>query len=103
MIDFLFRVSLLPNKFHRAFHLPSFDIKDLHTVDRLVLGIRHILLVAKKFLGKIYDELARDDWTILIAHTLGILEGFTVAEQLNNLLWFLSGQILLFSGTYLNG
>uniref|UniRef100_A0A914D243 GPI ethanolamine phosphate transferase 3 n=1 Tax=Acrobeloides nanus TaxID=290746 RepID=A0A914D243_9BILA len=73
-------LSLLPKKFHRFFHAPSFDIKDLHTVDNLVLG-------------KIYDEISRDDWSVLIAHTLGVdhcghrygLENFEMTAKLRQM------------------
>lgn len=31
-------LTLFPNRFHRAFDAPSFDVKDLDTVDNVVLG-----------------------------------------------------------------
>ncbi|VDN50814.1 unnamed protein product [Dracunculus medinensis] len=52
-------VSLFPKQFHRKYHLPSFDVYDLHTVDDMILG-------------NIYNELRRSDWTVLIAHFLGV-------------------------------
>uniref|UniRef100_A0A7E4UNJ5 GPI ethanolamine phosphate transferase 3 n=1 Tax=Panagrellus redivivus TaxID=6233 RepID=A0A7E4UNJ5_PANRE len=52
-------LSLLPGRFHREFGAPSFDIKDLHSVDDAVDA-------------KLWDELNRDDWTVLIAHCLGV-------------------------------
>uniref|UniRef100_A0A0N4VFJ6 GPI ethanolamine phosphate transferase 3 n=1 Tax=Enterobius vermicularis TaxID=51028 RepID=A0A0N4VFJ6_ENTVE len=52
-------MSLFPSRFHRSFHLPSFDINDLNGVDNLI--IEHV-----------YDELSRSDWDVLIAHFLGV-------------------------------
>ncbi|VDN03644.1 unnamed protein product [Thelazia callipaeda] len=52
-------VSLYPNHFKRSYHLPSFDVNDLNTVDRMILD-------------NLYHELAKSDWTVLIAHFLGV-------------------------------
>uniref|UniRef100_A0A8C4WWZ3 Phosphatidylinositol glycan anchor biosynthesis, class O n=2 Tax=Eptatretus burgeri TaxID=7764 RepID=A0A8C4WWZ3_EPTBU len=52
-------MNLFPSCFHRAHPFPSFNVKDLHTVDDGI--IRHL-----------YDEVARDDWDIIIAHFLGV-------------------------------
>uniref|UniRef100_A0AC35G7X6 GPI ethanolamine phosphate transferase 3 n=1 Tax=Panagrolaimus sp. PS1159 TaxID=55785 RepID=A0AC35G7X6_9BILA len=52
-------ISLYPRRFNREYPAPSFDIKDLHTVDNVVIS-------------KIYDEISRDDWTLLIGHCLGV-------------------------------
>lgn len=53
-------VSLFPTQFHRRFAFPSFDVKDLHTVDDGVID--HL---APELSGA-------DDWTLLIAHFLGV-------------------------------
>ena len=52
-------LSLYPNVFHRSFPFPSFNVKDLHTVDNGI--IKHIL-----------PEFLRSDWDVLIAHFLGV-------------------------------
>uniref|UniRef100_A0A0N5AMA1 GPI ethanolamine phosphate transferase 3 n=1 Tax=Syphacia muris TaxID=451379 RepID=A0A0N5AMA1_9BILA len=52
-------VSLFPGRFHRSFHVPSFDINDLDGVDNFIVE-------------NLFDELARKDWSILIAHFLGV-------------------------------
>lgn len=52
-------ISLFPVQFFRSYHLPSFDINDLHSVDNLIFD-------------HIYEELARPDWSVLIAHFLGV-------------------------------
>uniref|UniRef100_A0A914XKF3 GPI ethanolamine phosphate transferase 3 n=1 Tax=Plectus sambesii TaxID=2011161 RepID=A0A914XKF3_9BILA len=51
--------ALFPAQFHRQFPFPSFDVKDLHSVDDGVLG-------------HLYDELNKPDWTLLVAHFLGV-------------------------------
>ncbi|CAM9649322.1 unnamed protein product, partial [Phaeothamnion confervicola] len=51
--------SLYPTQFGRSFPFPSFNTRDLHTVDDGVL--RH--------LGA---ELARDDWDVMVVHFLGV-------------------------------
>jgi len=51
--------SLFPNQFLRSYPFPSFNVKDLHTVDNGILD-------------NIYSELQRDDWDVLIAHFLGV-------------------------------
>lgn len=48
---FVLRMSLFPSRFHRSFHLPSFDINDLNGVDNLIIGnsdvvFRHVFLVS---------------------------------------------------------
>ena len=50
---------LFPEQFTRAFPHPSFNVKDLHTVDRGVL--EHL-----------EPEIRRNDWDFLIAHFLGV-------------------------------
>lgn len=51
--------GLFPNVFNRSHPYPSFNVKDLHTVDNGVL--RHLM-----------PELHGGDWDILIAHFLGV-------------------------------
>jgi len=50
---------LFPGHFARSFPYPSFNVKDLHTVDEGVLD--HLL-----------PEMRRDDWSFLVAHFLGV-------------------------------
>ncbi|XP_065146542.1 GPI ethanolamine phosphate transferase 3 [Paramisgurnus dabryanus] len=52
-------VSLFPKKFHRSLPFPSFNVKDLHTVDNGILQ-------------NIYPTMEGDDWDVLIAHFLGV-------------------------------
>ncbi|XP_059139424.1 GPI ethanolamine phosphate transferase 3-like [Physella acuta] len=52
-------LSLFPKQFYKSFEFPSFNIKDLHTVDDGILK-------------NIYSELRRSDWDITIAHFLGV-------------------------------
>uniref|UniRef100_A0AAY4B1M8 GPI ethanolamine phosphate transferase 3, catalytic subunit n=1 Tax=Denticeps clupeoides TaxID=299321 RepID=A0AAY4B1M8_9TELE len=51
--------NLFPKKFHRSLPFPSFNVKDLHTVDDGILQ-------------NIYPTLKGDDWDVLIAHFLGV-------------------------------
>ncbi|RVE65600.1 hypothetical protein OJAV_G00117970 [Oryzias javanicus] len=51
--------SLFPKKFHRSLPFPSFNVKDLHTVDNGIL--RHL-----------YTTMMGDDWDVLVAHFLGV-------------------------------
>ncbi|KAK7896403.1 hypothetical protein WMY93_021728 [Mugilogobius chulae] len=51
--------SLYPKRFHRSLPFPSFNVKDLHTVDDGIL--QHI-----------YSTLEGDDWDVLVAHFLGV-------------------------------
>ncbi|XP_041825185.1 GPI ethanolamine phosphate transferase 3 [Melanotaenia boesemani] len=51
--------SLFPKKFHRSLPFPSFNVKDLHTVDNGIL--QHL-----------YTTMVDDDWDILVAHFLGV-------------------------------
>nr|XP_061837060.1 GPI ethanolamine phosphate transferase 3 [Nerophis lumbriciformis] len=51
--------SLFPKKFHRSLPFPSFNVKDLHTVDNGIL--QHF-----------YTTMVGDDWDVLIAHFLGV-------------------------------
>uniref|UniRef100_A0A0K0F860 GPI ethanolamine phosphate transferase 3 n=1 Tax=Strongyloides venezuelensis TaxID=75913 RepID=A0A0K0F860_STRVS len=51
--------SLFKNKFNREFPAPSFDVFDLDTVDNMVLD-------------HLFDEIAKDDWNIIIGHFLGV-------------------------------
>ncbi|CAK5090135.1 unnamed protein product [Meloidogyne enterolobii] len=52
-------LQLLPDRFHRHFEKPSFDIMDLDTVDDAVIA-------------NIFDEIDRSDWSLIIAHCLGV-------------------------------
>uniref|UniRef100_A0A1A8RNL9 GPI ethanolamine phosphate transferase 3, catalytic subunit n=1 Tax=Nothobranchius rachovii TaxID=451742 RepID=A0A1A8RNL9_9TELE len=51
--------SLFPKKFHRSLPFPSFNVKDLHTVDNGIL--QHL-----------YTTMMGDDWDVLVAHFLGV-------------------------------
>ena len=51
--------QLFKGRFRRSFPYPSFNVRDLHTVDNGVL--EHL-----------FPELKRRDWTVLIAHFLGV-------------------------------
>uniref|UniRef100_A0A1D1YWQ8 GPI ethanolamine phosphate transferase 3 n=1 Tax=Anthurium amnicola TaxID=1678845 RepID=A0A1D1YWQ8_9ARAE len=52
-------LQLFPNHFAEAYPYPSFNVKDLHTVDNGC--IEHLL-----------PSLYREDWDVLIAHFLGV-------------------------------
>lgn len=52
-------IGLFPDRFKKQFPFPSFNVKDLHTVDDGVLK-------------NIYKELKKKDWDVLIAHFLGV-------------------------------
>ncbi|XP_039613899.1 GPI ethanolamine phosphate transferase 3 [Polypterus senegalus] len=51
--------SLFPKHFQQSFPFPSFNVKDLHTVDNGIL--KHL-----------YPSMKRKDWDIIIAHFLGV-------------------------------
>ncbi|XP_072462734.1 GPI ethanolamine phosphate transferase 3 isoform X3 [Notamacropus eugenii] len=51
--------GLFPGAFSQAFFFPSFNVKDLHTVDNGIL--EHL-----------YPTMDRGDWDLLIAHFLGV-------------------------------
>ncbi|XP_074473324.1 GPI ethanolamine phosphate transferase 3 [Sebastes fasciatus] len=51
--------NLFPKKFHRSLPFPSFNVKDLHTVDNGIL--QHL-----------YTTMVGDDWDVLVAHFLGV-------------------------------
>ncbi|XP_020780270.2 GPI ethanolamine phosphate transferase 3 isoform X1 [Boleophthalmus pectinirostris] len=51
--------NLYPKRFHRSLPFPSFNVKDLHTVDDGILQ-------------NIYTTLEGDDWDVLVAHFLGV-------------------------------
>ncbi|XP_072427789.1 GPI ethanolamine phosphate transferase 3 isoform X1 [Chiloscyllium punctatum] len=51
--------GLFPNKFFKSFPFPSFNVKDLHTVDDGIL--QHI-----------YTTVEGNEWDVLIAHFLGV-------------------------------
>lgn len=51
--------DLYPNRFLRQYSYPSFDIFDLDTVDNAINQV-------------LPDELEKDDWSLLIAHYLGV-------------------------------
>ncbi|KAL1243318.1 GPI ethanolamine phosphate transferase [Trichinella spiralis] len=52
-------MALFPNHFNKSYPFPSFDVKDLHTVDDGILA-------------HLYDELRSNSWDLLIAHFLGV-------------------------------
>jgi len=52
-------ISCFPHHFSRAYPFPSFNVKDLHSVDD---GISSL----------IFHEMDRGDWDILVAHFLGV-------------------------------
>lgn len=52
-------LQLFPRSFQRAFPFPSFDVWDIHTVDR---GVEQHLM----------PEMMKPDWNLLIAHCLGV-------------------------------
>ncbi|GFS09424.1 GPI ethanolamine phosphate transferase 3-like [Elysia marginata] len=52
-------MGLFPKRFHKHYDFPSFDVKDLHTVDNGILN-------------HLYHELERPDWNVIIAHFLGV-------------------------------
>ncbi|KAJ3605725.1 hypothetical protein NHX12_027769 [Muraenolepis orangiensis] len=51
--------NLFPNKFQRSLPFPSFNVKDLHTVDNGIL--QHL-----------YSTMVGEDWDVLVAHFLGV-------------------------------
>ncbi|TNM91816.1 hypothetical protein fugu_018827 [Takifugu bimaculatus] len=51
--------SLFPKSFHRSLPFPSFNVKDLHTVDNGIL--QHL-----------YTTMVGGDWEVLVAHFLGV-------------------------------
>ena len=51
--------GLFPGAFHKSFPFPSFNVKDLHTVDNGVM--KHLV-----------PELKKNDWDVLIGHFLGV-------------------------------
>uniref|UniRef100_A0A087XIG0 GPI ethanolamine phosphate transferase 3, catalytic subunit n=2 Tax=Poecilia formosa TaxID=48698 RepID=A0A087XIG0_POEFO len=51
--------NLFPKKFYRSLPFPSFNVKDLHTVDNGIL--QHL-----------YTTMMGDDWDVLLAHFLGV-------------------------------
>ncbi|XP_069737019.1 GPI ethanolamine phosphate transferase 3 isoform X2 [Phaenicophaeus curvirostris] len=51
--------GLFPNKFFRSYFFPSFNVKDLHTVDDGIL--QHL-----------YPTVDSGEWDVLIAHFLGV-------------------------------
>ncbi|KAF3502738.1 hypothetical protein F2Q69_00044690 [Brassica cretica] len=51
--------QLFPNQFHKSYPFPSFNVKDLDTVDNGC--IEHL-----------FPTLYKDDWDVLIAHFLGV-------------------------------
>ncbi|XP_071103788.1 GPI ethanolamine phosphate transferase 3-like [Haliotis cracherodii] len=52
-------MGLFPNRFSKAFPFPSFNVKDLHTVDNGIL--QHLM-----------PEIRKRNWDIMIAHFLGV-------------------------------
>ena len=52
-------MGLFPNSFSRSYPFPSFDVWDIHTVDR---GVEQHL----------ESEIMKTDWNLLIAHCLGV-------------------------------
>ena len=51
--------SLYPGRFYRSYFYPSFDVKDLHTVDN---GVTKYLV----------PEIQTSDWDVIVAHYLGV-------------------------------
>ncbi|XP_023263289.1 GPI ethanolamine phosphate transferase 3 isoform X2 [Seriola lalandi dorsalis] len=51
--------NLFPKKFYRSLPFPSFNVKDLHTVDNGIL--QHL-----------YTTMMGGDWDVLVAHFLGV-------------------------------
>ncbi|XP_053556984.1 GPI ethanolamine phosphate transferase 3 [Bombina bombina] len=51
--------GLFPKKFYKSYFFPSFNVKDLHTVDNGIL--QHL-----------YPTVDGNDWDVLIAHFLGV-------------------------------
>ncbi|CAL8317983.1 unnamed protein product [Lota lota] len=51
--------NLFPKKFQRSLPFPSFNVKDLHTVDNGIL--QHL-----------YSTMVGEDWDVLVAHFLGV-------------------------------
>ncbi|XP_030006067.1 GPI ethanolamine phosphate transferase 3 [Sphaeramia orbicularis] len=51
--------NLFPKKFYRSLPFPSFNVKDLHTVDNGIL--QHL-----------YTTMVGDEWDVLVAHFLGV-------------------------------
>ncbi|XP_069604034.1 GPI ethanolamine phosphate transferase 3 [Ranitomeya imitator] len=51
--------GLFPRKFYKSYFFPSFNVKDLHTVDDGIL--RHL-----------YPTVDEGDWDVVIAHFLGV-------------------------------
>ncbi|KAJ3358884.1 hypothetical protein GGF32_009895 [Allomyces javanicus] len=52
-------MGLFPRYLAHAWPFPSFDVWDLHTVDNGVIA-------------HLYDELAKDNWHVLVGHFLGV-------------------------------
>ncbi|EFJ29215.1 hypothetical protein SELMODRAFT_92862 [Selaginella moellendorffii] len=52
-------LQLFPNHFSEAYPFPSFNVKDLHTVDNGVIS-------------NIFPKLHQNNWDLLIAHFLGV-------------------------------
>jgi phosphatidylinositol glycan class O len=52
-------IRLYPQSFYRYYPFPSFNVKDLHTVDNGIL--EHLV-----------PEIKKEDWDIIIAHFLGV-------------------------------
>ncbi|XP_078484396.1 GPI ethanolamine phosphate transferase 3, catalytic subunit-like [Ciona intestinalis] len=52
-------MKLFPGRFERSYPFPSFDVKDLHTVDNGIL--KHL-----------FKEIKTKDWDLMIAHFLGV-------------------------------
>ncbi|XP_050208690.1 uncharacterized protein LOC126659389 isoform X2 [Mercurialis annua] len=52
-------VQLFPHHFNKSFPYPSFNVKDLHTVDNGCID-------------HLFPSISQDDWDVLIAHFLGV-------------------------------
>ena len=52
-------ISLFPGRFYHQFPFPSFNVKDLNTVDDGILA-------------NLYGEIRSNNWDIIIAHFLGV-------------------------------
>ena len=82
--------NLFPKKFHRSLPFPSFNVKDLHTVDNGILQhlyttstypLLHfctVLVLSSRFtsvrpsLAVGFLTVVGDDWDVLVAHFLGV-------------------------------
>ena len=57
--EWFIQSKYFPDSFERYYPYPSFNVKDLHTVDNGVMS--HLI-----------PEIERSDWDVIIAHFLGV-------------------------------